>query len=33
MPALEPYNHESLLIEDLKIQLRDAAKEKGNIKQ
>ena len=29
MPAMKPYSHESLLIEDLKMQLQDAAKTKG----
>lgn len=31
MPALEPYNHESLLIDDLKMQLQEAAKAKGTV--
>lgn len=29
MPAMKPYSHESLLIEDLKMQLQDTAKTKG----
>ena len=29
MPAMKPYSHESLLIEDLKMHLQDAAKTKG----
>lgn len=31
MPALEPYGHESLLKDDLKMQLQEAAKAKGTI--
>ena len=31
MPALEPYSHESLLIDDLKRHLQEAAKAKGTV--
>ena len=31
MPALQPYNHKSLLIDDLKIQLQEATKAKGTV--